>query len=245
MTSHLSRKQSGFILLFVLTLLAMLMFASLYFMNRNKENINLVGHQRNASASLLMAESAMNKLLGDFSYGADLNNDGDADNGLIINPQNVGETVPYLYFRSDSRAISQSQPSILQAVANSEGRGNSASINDNNIPLSTEPGIADLLTTNHQPVLYKIQQGELFKSTQAWNDIAGDKAAAWLEITLAPQQQDSLLIFVQAVAQTGSSKSYVQRYAGHFSERLGRLSALSEANPNPNAAALQRLRPTQ
>lgn len=230
------KQQSGYVLIIVLLMLGMLMLASIRFLDRSVTNVQMSGENRRISESLLLAESAMNSLLGRFAYGADLNRDGTADNQLRIDLNEMPPTLPlpYLYYATAGNGIDQSQPSLLQAVADGEARAQGSAINDHAAAVNSLLQINSLYSGDNRPITFLQTANGLEISDQSFDSLPSHpgRAVAWLEVVRKPDDEPGVKIYVQAAAQVGDSRSYVQRYAGQYRLALGRtIPTLAEAYP--------------
>jgi len=143
----------------------------------------------------------------------------------------------YMYYVSSSAALEHNAPSLLQRVANGEAATVTAStlasqkVDDNTSQLR----VNDLFGNGFAPKLLTLNANSLLIASNAasWDaESAPEKAAAWVEVIVNPDNPNAVDLIVQAVAQVGKAKSYVQRYAGSFSSgtTLGSVSVLSEAS---------------
>lgn len=85
------------------------------------------------------------------------------------------------------------------------------------MPFTTGPGLdwAGSATTNSNGLLVTSAYGS-WDAQKAGNDYNQTIAAAWAEITQNPANSNAMDLWVQAVAQVGWSKSYLQRYIGTY-----------------------------
>ena len=266
------RQQNGLALILVLVLLLITAAASVFFYNSMVGSTRLSGANRDNTASLLLAESALELLRGGF--GNQLNSD--ANNETIhasdcTKSRVVGQTttlysvdnceayevirdvnstthvadviapLDYVFFVNDGGAgLTETRPSLLQKVANGEAKGvsdSAARVPNNQVVAegTADLTINDLFSNSHKPLVYAMNQnGLLVESNSAsWTGITTqEKAAAWLEFTRNAADNKAMDIWVQAVGQTGFSRSYLQRYVGTFypPTTIGGLSALIEAS---------------
>jgi hypothetical protein len=92
-----------------------------------------------------------------------------------------------------------------------------------------------LFGNSFKPRLYKLTANSMLVASAqtSWDaETNPEKAAAWIEVIQNPNNTDAIDLIVQAAAQVGKAKSYVQRYVGSFSQgsTLGSVSLLSEAS---------------
>ncbi|MFQ5470770.1 MAG: hypothetical protein ACE5EH_10765 [Gammaproteobacteria bacterium] len=237
------KKQSGYILLLVTMFLFILMGTSAQFMNRVSDGTKLSSMVSDNSESLLLAESAMNMLMGKFANTLDSDNDAIPDNqeagniqSNLTNPNAF--LMPYMYYVTTGAGIDQNAASLLQKVADGEASGAT-------VEKLTQQQVAsnvNLLRVNAlfisntvKPKLYtQNNNGLLIDSTAAdWANESGTaKAASWIELIENPNVANALDIYVQSVAQVGISKSYVQRYVGSYFPvtTIGTIAVLAEAS---------------
>jgi len=232
------------------------MAGSAHFYFRTTENTIASGTVRDSSQALLLAESAMELMRGQLVLNR-LDSDNTTRVAACEDPNNNNATsdiceaaeirsnmsdpssklFSYMYYISSASALEHSAPSILQRVANGEAANASASTlasqtiaeSDNQLRIN------DLFGNGFAPRLYLLNSNALLTASNAanWNaEGAAEKAAAWVEVIVNPSNSNAVDLYVQAVAQVGKAKSYVQRYAGSFSSgtTLGSVSGLSEAS---------------
>lgn len=221
------RHQAGFVLPFALVLLVVLIMLSAGFFNRSADSAVFSGTTRDSGQAMLLAESALNRLMGQFLSGKNVdgqNNTDSADAGSIrtsISSPPATLSVKYVFYRSSATAIDQTSPGILQRVADGEARNSGASLSSQKVANGTARlKINDLFVNSGtmRPMLY-VRDGNGLSGSVAtsWDaETATEKVAVWIELTLNPTHNDWLDIYVQAAAQVGGSKAYVQRYIGSF-----------------------------
>ena len=208
------------------------------FMTSSLTSAKTIGYNRDASESFVLAESALNWLYGRFVYDGNIDTSDDAiDNQININLEDARDLANhYMYFVSDNIQINQTEPSVLQRVANGEGNNSNGLVNGRVIPETTATLLVDDLFTDvaRPVVLFQTADG-IQQSDRSWNQVPGNnRAAVWIELVGDPLQGNRIHLFVQSVAEVGQSRSYIQRYIGQYSDALGYdISALTEANPNP------------
>jgi len=225
-----TKKQSGYILLYVTILLTALVFASGKFLERTMISMKSSGENRDSAESLLLAESAMNLVYGQFIFDGDVDGNGAIDNKT---PINLNSTLPnielhYIYYMSDGSGINRQIPAILQWVADGEaiaqGDGTVGQVIS---PSTSTLVIADLFSSDHSPLLYTMDEtGNLVKQNNSitWETlIAIKKSAVWMELVRNPADDGGAQLYVQAAAQVGNAKSYVQRYVGAYEQTSGLL----------------------
>ena len=260
MNKKVIKSQRGYVLLVVLVFLAILLSAGAHFYINSTEHAKQAGGIRDITESVLFAESAMYRGVGDFLFGAD----DDAASALpnfLNEPDNflnvVKNVTPLFYLTDISTAdteLDQTAPSLLQIVANGE-----AALVDETVLTSqrittnagslTQLRINDLFhaTSEFRPNLYVIDQatGLLVNSAAAdWDsEEAISKAAVWYEVIAAGDS--AVDIYVQAVAQVDGRKSYMQRIMVTYepSYYLGEdLGALNGASTAAESGGIDRLR---
>lgn len=247
-TTPPGRQQSGFIMILVAIFLLVLMVGSAQLFTRIAEDTVTSGTLRDSTEALMLAETAMEHLRGQYintldsvaeapSNGLDRDIAGQLT-GNMAAPDGV--LFPYMYYVSAGAGLDQTQPAILQKIADGEGAGadgaamaarsiatNTAQLRINN--LFASPG-----GTAVSPMLYVLdaQSGLLTASAAAnWNaEVSSEKAAVWIEVIQNPSNGTAVDLFVQAMAQVGTAKSYVQRYIGTYNNVLGSISTLAEAS---------------
>ena len=228
------KQQHGYIFILVIIFLGILMLSSLKFIENSTQSLRMSSMSRTADESLFLAEAAMNNVFGLFSYDGDLDQDGVADNEYTINIQenNIDIPWPYVFYRSDNQSIEQTHASLLQIVANNEARAQGQTYQGKHaIPLNARVNVASLYSDETRPLVFTRSDNGLVASNTEWTQINNtQKAAVWVEVVKDEQNDQAYKLYVQAVAQSQHSKSYVQRYLGTFSLTLGSLAALSEAS---------------
>ncbi len=236
-------RESGYILLMVAVFILILLGGSTQFFTRATESTRISGGVRDNTEARLLAESALNHLMGRFVNTLDANGNGTPDKtdaGFI--QLNMADPrpflMPYMFYASAGTAIDQTGPSLLQKVANGEAR------NVANVPL-VDPRVGQgtarlrvddlFIGAGVRPMLYTLDaNGMLVGSAAAsWSaETNPRKAAAWIETTRNPDQADAVDIYVQAVARAGNAHCYLQRYVGTYfaSVTIGSISVLAEAS---------------
>lgn len=240
-------RQTGYVLVLVLLLLTALMVGSVQFMSRTAIGAQISVSARDNDETVLLAENAANLLLGRFMYGADINNDGIADNTqLRIDPMSLDQAIalPYVFAVSGGKSVGmdQTRPSLLQRVADGEAHAFSipdAAADYTVVPqifqsAATQLRIAQLFSTG-KPLLFKADDsGALSRSSRSWSDEdALRKAAAWIELVREPADDAYLRIYVEAAAQIGQNRAHIQRFGGFLHVNLlGNLATLTESSAN-------------
>ncbi len=248
------QRQNGAILILVLIILGVLIATSIQFFTVTTDSTKISGSARDSSESLLLAESAMEMLRGQFIN--DLDRDGVvsvancAVNGLTVDKCEAGEIrnniatpepsmLSYTYYTTAGGALDQTTPSILQKVADGEG-----AFDTTTTPLTTHNisngvnrlRVNDLFAAGISPLLYSVNNNGLLVSSVAanWNaETSTQKAAAWIEVILNPTDNEAIDLYVQTVAQVGNARSFLQRYVGSYynDDTLGALiSPLAESS---------------
>lgn len=232
------RRQAGFILPFALVLLVLLIMLSAGFFNRSADSALFSGSARDSSQAMLLAESALNRLYGQFANGKNVDGLNGVDKDDIKDLPVAMATPPsplnvkYLFYRTGGAGIDQTGPDLLQRVANGEARNTGATL--------TTQGLANgttMLKTNNlfvssamRPMLYvRDSTGLSASSATSWDAETGaEKVAVWIELTRNATHSGWLDVYVQAVAQVGAAKAYVQRYIGAYTDNLGGAPVLGE-----------------
>jgi len=229
-------KQSGYILLYVTILLIALVFSSSKFLERTMMSMKNSGENRDSAESLILAESAMNLVYGQFIFDGDLDGNGAIENNPFIDNEvfiDFNNALPYInlhyiYYVSDGSSINSEMPMILQWVADGEAIAQGDGINGQIISASTNKLIiSDLFKSDNTPLLYTTDEtGKLVKqdSNVSWEDLtATKKTTVWMELVSNPADDGAAQLYVQAAAQVGDAKSYVQRYVGAYEQTSGTL----------------------
>ncbi|MFV2058196.1 MAG: hypothetical protein ACC707_17150, partial [Thiohalomonadales bacterium] len=243
------------ILILSAVFLFVLVASSAHFYYRTTENTSMTGIARDSNKALLMAESAMEHLRGEFVQSR-LNTDNTtrvttcvdggvtddtcesaAIQGNMDNP--TTKLFEYMYFISASNALENTTPQLLQRIANGESSLIAANqLTSNKIVAGTaQLRINDLFNSGAslQPRLYTLSANSRLTASAAadWDaEINPQKASAWIEVIVNPNNANAVDLIVQAVAQVGKSKNYMQRLVGSFSppDTIGNISALTEAS---------------
>lgn len=225
-------RQNGFVLPFALVLLVVLIMLSAGFFNRSADSAVFSGIARDSGQAMLLAESALNRVYGQFANGKNLDGQGtDADAvdaksimAAIASPP-ATLSVKYLFYRTSGTAIDQYQPDILQRVANGEARNSGASLTSQAVTNGTAwLKVNNLFVSNTmRPMLYVRDSAGLSASAAAsWDaETAVEKVAVWIEITRNSSHSGWLDVYVQSAAQVGAAKAYTQRFIGSFTDTLG------------------------
>lgn len=252
--------QRGYVLLVVLVFLAILLSAGAHFYINSTEHAKQAGGIRDITESVLFAESAMYRGVGDFLFSEDDDTASALPNFLneADNFLNVVNNVPPLFYITDTSTadteLDQTSPSLLQIVANGEAAlVDATEITDQRIETNagslTQLRINDLFhaTSEFRPNLYVIDQvtGLLVDSgaTDWDSEEAVSKAAVWYEVTAASNA--AVDVYVQAVAEVDGRKSYMQRIMVTYepSYMLGsELGALNGSSTAAETGGIDRLR---
>jgi len=225
--------QNAYILILSILLLLVMLIGTLNFLEQSADSIQISGYNRDSSESLLLAESAMNMLYGQFRYKKDIDND--QNNNFQGTPDldqtpdtNELDTLPlrYSYFVTGGNGIDQALPSLLQRIANGEARNSGSAGNNHSFTVDqNELLVENLYTNSASPIIFVLNnENNLVLSNQTWNELESTNtkfAAAWLEFVRNPALDGTIQIYVQSVSKVGNSKSYVQRYVWHYSDTLG------------------------
>lgn len=219
-----------------------LIIGSSQFYNRSTDSTIISGSKRDNSESLLLAESAMNLLMGRFVNTLDSDEDGTTDSvqaGLLQLNMTAPDAflMPYMFYATNSAGLDVTAPTLLQWVANGEAaNATAATLAQPGVPAATtQLRINDLFTALNQPKLYTLNNDGLIIESAAANwaaDTNISKAAVWFEITENNTQSDAVDIYVQSVAQVGTARTYIQRYIGSYFANIviGTVPALAEAS---------------
>lgn len=238
--------EGGYTLITVVVVLSVFAVISLQFMDRTVKSIQVSGYSRDSTESLLLAESAMNTVYGSFIYGVDFDGDTHPDNVAALDIQQDPPVIPlaYMYYVSGNTGVDQTAPTLLQRVADGEATALAGRINGHAIAATTnELRISNLFDQNVSPLVFeqdKNNPGNITRVAKTWEQANGTrKAAGWLEL-VKNQDSGAIEVYAEATAQVGNAKSYVQRYAGVYSNTLGkRIGALNEANPESRRDDIQ------
>jgi len=236
----IQKKQKGYIVLITIMLLATLLTTSLSFFERAASNMQMTGYNRDSAESLLLAESAMNMLLGRYISLQDL--DGDLIPDRTENVDSLAPIPPrlyYMYFTSNGLLVDQPAPSILQRVANGEARGIGNALASNLVPIANNNlRIRNLFVdVNTRPIVFNLAANNLLfinnaiQTSAAWDNAVDNNnqiAAVWFELVQNPALMGNLQIYVGSVAIVGNSRSYVQRLVGSVGTNLGNAAGLMQ-----------------
>jgi len=236
-------REKGYILLLVAVFIMILMASSAQFFSRVTENTRMSGGMRDNNEAALLAESALNHLMGQFVNTLDADGNGVADKadaGAIQANMADPTTVlsPYMFYVSTATALDQTSPSLLQKVADGEASNVAAAalVNPRVSNATATVRVNSLfISAANKPMLYTQNgNGLLVDSAVAnWNaETNPGKAAAWLEVIQNPNQADAVDLYVQATAEVGNAHTYLQRYIGTYfsSITIGSISVLAEAS---------------
>ncbi len=208
--------ERGYVLILVVSLLAILAVSSSQYWSNVTRNVSALAHSGNKTSSLMLAEAALNRAAGMFVFGSDLDGNNAEDNAQLSFIVPAAPGLFYAFYMTDGNVVSKQAPSLLQRVANGEAAGQAGNvaaqaINENVIALQVQ----DLFGAGYSPLLYVLNGDQLQISNNDWNtERSNAKAAAWIELVQDPVEADQLNLYVQAMAQVGLSKSYVQKYVG-------------------------------
>ena len=249
------RHERGITLILVLILLVIAVAASAFFNNSMVNSTRISGANRDNSASLLLAESAMETLRGRLLNEMDDDNGGESDtcddscelHEIVLEEYLASSTdvltmlaeADYVYFAGDgTNGISETRPSVLQKVANGEAAmlGSGTRVTSQEVASSMDEILCQDLFSGGTPMLFTTGPGldwagsttsntnnllvasayASWDAQKAGNDYNQTIAAAWAEITQNPANLNAMDLWVQAIAQVGWSKSYLQRYIGTY-----------------------------
>ncbi len=190
------RQERGASLVLVLVLLTITATASAFFFNSMVGNTRLSGANRDNTASLLLAESAMEMLRGNFMYRLDAVTideasgttqpvpDGVLDNmdlDKVREKMNTADPfgtaagaelahLSYIYFANNGvgSGLTESIPSILQKVANGEAaRAVTTAVPSDHQVLSASLKVDDLFSGTLKPFIYKTNTNGLLIASDA------------------------------------------------------------------------------
>ncbi len=224
-------RQNGFVLPFALVLLVVLIMLSAGFFNRSADSAVFSGTTRDSGQAMLLAESTLNRLIGQFSNGRDVDGQNGADasdakalmTALASPPSPIN--VKYIFYRTGGAGIDQNGPDILQRVANGEARNSGSALASQAVSNGTgRLKINNLFVSNvMSPLLFVHGSNGLGASAAAsWDaETAAEKVAVWIEVTRNPLHTGWLDVYVQSAAQVGGAKAYVQRFIGSYKDTLG------------------------
>ncbi len=248
------KRQKGSILILVLFILGVLITSSMHFYSEVTESTKISGASRDNAESLLLAESAMELLRGQYIrnldtiapvqiascdvFGSSLDK---CEASAIRANRNAPENflMPYMYYVSSTNAIEKTIPTLLQKVADGEGmfETTSTTLASHKVPDAiTELRVDNLFSAAFKPQLYTVDNNGVLVASAAANWAAetnDHKAAAWIEVVLNPADNTAVDLYVQATAQVGNARSFLQRYLGSYFEddTLGALvSPLAESS---------------
>jgi len=246
-------KQQGAVLVLTVIFLFIMLGSSLHFFGQIVDDVKISGASRDSDESLLLAESTMELMRGRFI------NNLDTDQTINVVSCNVGgvsldkceaseigkniddpsaQLLPYMYYVSSATAIDQTQPTILQSIANGEATNEtpSAMAEQKVSSATTKLRVNDLFGAGFNPRLFAVNTDGLLEDSAIadWDtETSIQKAAAWIEVILNPANSSAVDLYVQAVSQVGNGRSYLQRYVGTYfiSDTIGELvSPLSESS---------------
>jgi len=243
-------RQKGYILLIVALFLSVLMVASTQFFLKTTDHTTSSGMTRNSIQSVLVAESAMNLVMGRFMSG-DASEDAKNSSAYIGNQVDLANMLSdsdlanmyYVTNTEIANEINITSPRILQAIANGEASAVALSaVGSQRITTSVDDPLVrmrvnDLFDTGgastFRPSLFILNAaGLLINSPQtSWNaETSPVKAAGWLELIINPGNAQVVDVFIQAMADVDGAKSYLQRYLGFYGAGGLDLSLLNEAS---------------
>ncbi len=223
--------QSGYVLITVIVLLAGLLVIASQFMGRSAQSMQITGYDRDAAEALQLSESAMNWAGQQFILGGSLDGDNDPDNLLFIDPANAIITLPYVYFVSNTSAITNTAPSLLQRIADGQSQNQGGTVTGARVSVAPDTlKIADLTSQGATPIVFEEGNAGLRQVSNRTfdNSRAPRRAAVWIELVLSADAGD-INIYAQSVGRVGNSTSYTQRFIGVWSNTLGPNSVLMQA----------------
>ncbi|MDH5324188.1 MAG: hypothetical protein OEZ68_20015 [Gammaproteobacteria bacterium] len=188
-------RQSGYVLVLVTVFLIILAGSTIQFFNRTAENTQIAGMYRDNTASLLIAESALDFLTNSFHNGLHTGPAGGSGSCTGTNAtdrcraaaiqQNMNnpttQLLPYSYYVADTASatpnrISENQASILQNIASSEAKKETGStLINGQVPVGSLLRVSSLfVNANQHPLLFSTNQqtGILtrIQNSNAWNN---------------------------------------------------------------------------
>lgn len=212
---------------------------SLQFMDRSVVTMKLADYSRSSNESLLIAESAMNWIFGTFNHGGQY--DGmTLDNTVapdLITPDLSNHR--YIFYIREDNQIRIGLPDILQRVADGEARNAGGSIVNQVVDGTASTLLVQDLLQNGRPLLF--EKTNVFRAAPSlnWATSRNARAAAWIEAVRDPSQPSRVLFYAQAVGQYETSRSYVQRFLGSYSDTMNRnIGAINGENRNALPKAL-------
>lgn len=249
--NSLPKKQNGYVLLLVMVFLTILLIAIANFLTSSTQHTKDSGGVRDMTESLLMAESAMNMAMGQFLSSED--SDKAINITTVVDDQakltEILNEIPYMFYinksdSADSNEINQTTPALLQIIANGEAsNGDFVDLNSPRLVTSDDDPLTNLRINDlfddageFRPYLFTLDPADgllVISNAATWNDEAAvEKAAAWIEVTINPDNDEAVDIFIQATANVDGVKSYLQRFVGSYipSRRLGNVELLVESS---------------
>jgi len=223
--------QSGYVLITVIVLLAGLLVIASQFMGRSAQSMQITGYDRDAAEALQLSESAMNWAGQQFALGGSLDGNNIADNLISFDPANADITLPYVYFVSNTTAITSTVPGLLQRVADGQSQNQGGTVTGARVSVAPDTlRIADLTSNGATPIVFEEGNAGLRQVTnRTFDNIrAPRRAAFWIELVLSADTGD-INIYAQAVGRVGNSTSYTQRLIGFWSNTLGFISVVNQA----------------
>jgi len=150
--------------------------------------------------------------------------------------------MPYMFYVTAAgiNTIDQTTPMLLQRIADGEAlkpnnAGAGINIVSNSVPIAvTTLNLNDLFDSGSPFLFTTNNNGLLIDSNAAsWTALnTSVKSMAWIEVIRNPSDNQAIDLYVQAVAQSGNSKRYLQSYIGTYgAQTLGTsLAGLIEAS---------------
>jgi hypothetical protein len=203
-----SNRQHGYILPLVLLLLIVLLLSSAAFFNRSTNSAQISGQQRDASQTLILAESVLNRVFGRFTSGQynddnttiinDLDEDGSTDTDFMQIYRQIpsASAVPaddslpdYVYFYGGAGGVvaAKTTTSILQAIADGESSGNGGNVAGQNITATTQLQLRDLfVNATRHPLVFIVRSDPLLNEGVPVLDPNIDTFAAWQNAGAVP-----------------------------------------------------------
>lgn len=251
------KKQTGFVVIFVCVFMSALLLVAAQFHRYSYQHMLNSGFTRTGFEAEILAESALNLMMGEFLSGRDYFVNGIADieeaRSLVllqndpVQMDRLLDTLPYMMYIKLNGALDEitlTQPQLLQSLANGAGQGSTQGnanydrhyfYADNDQALVLD--IADLFSDKRRPVLLVQDQdtGLLRRSdVQHWGNESSDiKLAAWMELVRSSGAPEDVDIYVQVFAEVHGTRRYTQRHllTVPANRYLGDMSLITESRP--------------
>lgn len=234
--------ERGYILLMAALFMAILAAGASTLLRQVDRDAAVSGAVRDQRLALAIAEAALNKLWGDFANQLDSDGDGTLDRdetaALFQNQANPAPfLMPYMFVVSAGGGIDQTEPGLLQRVADGEARASSAGGPISGIIAAgvTESSLDSLFETGRGPVLYTVGGDGILRASASptWTgEPATLKGAAWIEVIKSTTNPGGIDLVAESAGQAGAAKAYVQRTIASyvFNSSIGILPLIGEAS---------------